>query len=71
MLVLTRSEEESILIDTTDGEIEIKMVRITKKGGNKAVIGITAPQKCLVLRKELSNGCSDGESSKSNGQGAA
>lgn len=50
MLVLTRREQETIKIHTSDGEIEILITRIK---GNTVRIGITAPEKLDIDRGEL------------------
>lgn len=71
MLVLARKEAQSIVIDTTDGPIEVYMVRLTKKGGNKAMIGIDAPKSCRVLRKELIDGSRDDTSERTDGSRVA
>ncbi len=47
MLVLTRKNEESIVIDQ---DIEIKILGVY---GNKVKIGIAAPRHIPVYRKEL------------------
>jgi carbon storage regulator len=47
MLVLTRKENESIIIGE---EIEVRIARIQ---GNKVRVGVTAPRDVSVYRKEL------------------
>ena len=47
MLVLTRKENESIVIGE---DIEVRIARIQ---GNKVRIGVTAPKHIPVYRKEL------------------
>lgn len=47
MLILSRREGQSLLID---GEIEIKVTEIV---GDKVKLGIAAPARCKILRKEL------------------
>ncbi|HMA60801.1 MAG TPA: carbon storage regulator CsrA [Halanaerobiales bacterium] len=47
MLILTRKENEKILIDE---EIEISIVEIK---GNKVKIGINAPEEVEILREEV------------------
>lgn len=49
MLVLSRKENEEIIID---GNIRITVVEITKK---KVRIGITAPKSVSIVRKEIAN----------------
>lgn len=51
MLVITRKDRESILIDIGQGEVvEICMVESRQ---HKAVLAINAPARCLVIRAEL------------------
>ncbi len=52
MLILTRRPNDSLLIqwEGSDQVIEIKVTEIT---GNQVRLGITAPQGCRILRKEL------------------
>jgi carbon storage regulator CsrA len=47
MLVLTRKEDESIIIG---GDIEIKITRIN---GNAVRIGVSAPRYMPIYRKEI------------------
>jgi carbon storage regulator CsrA len=54
MLVLTRKENESIVINE---EIEVRIARIQ---GNKVKVGITAPKNIAIYRKELPPFFSDG-----------
>lgn len=49
MLVLKRGKGKSIVINTSDGEIKLK---ITDASGLVSV-GIDAPRSCTVLREEL------------------
>ena len=49
MLVLKRGKGESIVINTSDGEIRLM---ITDASGLVS-IGIDAPRSCTVLREEL------------------
>lgn len=51
MLVLTRVEGEQIVLLTSDGEIVITLHRVV--GLHKAKIGIEAPAKVAVHRKEV------------------
>lgn len=50
MLVLSREENESIVLDTDHGPIEIMVVDIR---GDKVRIGITADRSVNIFRKEL------------------
>ena len=50
MLVVGRREGESIIIETTDGEIVVSLERLQ---GTQARIGIEAPEQVKVLREEL------------------
>lgn len=50
MLTLTRKENESILIHTLDGIIEVS---VTKIKGSQVRLGITAPADTLIMRKEI------------------
>jgi len=51
MLVMSRCENESIVID---GKIEIRVCDIRKMNGHKQVrLGITAPRSISVHRKEV------------------
>jgi len=47
MLCLLRKRDERIVINTSDGPIEIMVTE------GRAVIGIKAPPECLILRGEL------------------
>ena len=50
MLVVSRKADESIIIETEQGEpIEIKLLSID----NQVRIGISAPKGCKIWRKEL------------------
>lgn len=52
MLVLTRSEGEEIQLTCPDGTlIWIRLVEVMR--GNRAKIGIDAPQSVKVMREEL------------------
>lgn len=50
MLVLSRKEEETIIIDTPVGQISIKVNAIN---GNRVILGIDAPLSLKILRQEL------------------
>jgi len=50
MLVLTRNKNESIIIHTLDGIIEVSVNQV--KGG-QVKLGITAPAEVLIMRKEI------------------
>jgi carbon storage regulator CsrA len=52
MLVLSRKIEEVIVLHTSDGPIEVKLVQIDTSR-RKCRFGITAPASVVVLRKEL------------------
>jgi len=51
MLVLTRKVSESIVIDTSDGLIEIMFVGF--RDGQRVRIGVEAPEGVLVNRREI------------------
>jgi carbon storage regulator CsrA len=50
MLSLTRNVNESIMLYTTDGPIEIV---VTKIQGQQARIGIAAPKAVNIVRSEI------------------
>lgn len=50
MLVLSRRQGESLVIKTSDGNIEITVL---DKRGNAIRAGIEAPRKCAIYRREL------------------
>ena len=50
MLVLTRTRGESIVIQTTDGPIEVVVTRVLD---SRVKIGINAPDTVKILRTEL------------------
>ncbi len=50
MLILSRKPEESVMIQTQDGSIEIVVTEIAT---GKVRLGISAPHGCKILRKEL------------------
>lgn len=50
MLVISRKSDESLIIETEQGDsIEIKLLSVD----NQVKLGITAPQGCKIWRKEL------------------
>lgn len=49
MLVITRKENESIIIDLGEEQIEIEIM----EHGKQVRLGITAPQNYKIWRKEL------------------
>lgn len=51
MLVLTRAVSESIIIDTSDGLIEIMFVGF--RDGKRVRIGVEAPEDVPVHRREI------------------
>lgn len=51
MLVLSRWADQSIVIDGSDGPIEVMVVRIRSDG--RVQLGITAPKNVAVHRKEI------------------
>ncbi len=50
MLVLNRKEEEELIIETPEGPVIIRLLNID---GKSVKLGIEAPKKYLILRKEL------------------
>ena len=50
MLVLTRRSEESIILKTAEGEVEIKFLGFQH---GRARVGINAPKSINVVRSEL------------------
>ena len=50
MLVLTRTRGESIVIQTTDGPIEVVVTRVLD---SRVKIGINAPDTVKILRTEI------------------
>lgn len=50
MLILTRREGETVILETSDGPIE---VAITKIDGSQIRIGFDAPKSVNILRKEV------------------
>lgn len=50
MLLLTRNVQESILIHTLDGIIEVTVTHISD---GKVRLGIDAPDDVLIMRKEI------------------
>ena len=57
MLVIGREERESVVIDTSDGPVTVTLCR----GGTSPRLGITAPKKCKIRRKELEDGEESGK----------
>lgn len=51
MLVLTRNQGQSIVIQTSDGEIEVTIANVNQKGQVK--VGIQAPDNVDIWRSEL------------------
>jgi carbon storage regulator len=51
MLVLTRSYEQSVIIN---GDIKVKVLGIDKRGTVK--LGFEAPEEVVVMREELLDG---------------
>lgn len=51
MLVLARKVNESIVIETSDGVIEVLFS--SRKSGGAIRLGIQAPKHCAVHRKEV------------------
>lgn len=49
MLVLSRKQTETIVLQTSDGPITITVIQ----SGNKSRLGIDAPRNVLVVRGEL------------------
>ena len=50
MLVLTRTRGESIVIQTTDGPVEVVVTRVLD---GRVKIGVNAPDNVKILRTEL------------------
>ncbi len=50
MLVLTRSVNESVVITTPTGQIEVTVAKIL---GNNIRLGFTAPKEFIIMRKEI------------------
>jgi len=50
MLLLTRRQDQQILLNTPGGLIEIDVKRIT---GNQVRLGVTAPDNVHIVRSEL------------------
>ncbi|WP_099205326.1 carbon storage regulator [Scatolibacter rhodanostii] len=49
MLIITRKEGDSVVIDLGEEIIEITVTEV----GKQVRLGITAPEKCKIWRKEL------------------
>ncbi len=52
MLVLTRKKSESVLIQLAGETIEVVLI---KSNAGRIKIGINAPQKARIVRKEIAN----------------
>lgn len=52
-LVLTRSDGESVVIETADGPV---LVRVLSIRGDRVRLGFVAPPGCPVMRGELQRG---------------
>jgi carbon storage regulator len=52
MLVVTRKSQESIILHTEDGPVEVKILRIR---GSEIKLGIAAPSAVRILRSELTD----------------
>lgn len=50
MLILSRKVDESVIVKSNEGDIEIV---VTEIGGGKVRLGINAPKGCKILREEL------------------
>lgn len=50
MLVLTRTRGESIVIQTTDGPVEVVVTRVLD---GRVKIGVNAPDNVKILRTEI------------------
>lgn len=50
MLCLTRRPEESIILHTANGQIEVV---VSKINGNQVKIGVQAPPEVTIMRKEV------------------
>ena len=48
MLILSRKEGQTIIVNTAAGEITVTAIK-----GDKFKLGITAPQVCGIVREEL------------------
>ena len=53
MLVLGRNKDESIIIEGSDGRIEIMVIEVRSSGKPQVRLGITAPKSISVHRKEI------------------
>lgn len=51
MLLLTRYKDESIIMTTAEGRIEVMIMRVSTRG--KVQLAITAPKTISVHRKEI------------------
>lgn len=54
MLILSRRQDESIIIETSDGLIEVKVCDIRDDNeGRRVKVGIEAPKHITVNRREI------------------
>ncbi|MCP5305544.1 MAG: carbon storage regulator [Chromatiaceae bacterium] len=51
MLILTRREGESIILETSDGPIRVTLVEY--KSSTDTAVGIEAPSSVKILREEI------------------
>lgn len=52
-LVLTRSKAETVVIETAEGPV---LIRVKSVGPDRVRLGIVAPPVCVVMRGELDRG---------------
>ena len=50
MLVITRKTDESVIVETCDGKIEIIVLETSKE---KVKLGVKAPREVKIIRNEL------------------
>lgn len=70
MLVLTRKQEEKIVIGNELNDSDKIVITILKVQGGKVSIGIQADKKWQIVRKELLDCCDDEEQSHSKEENA-